>query len=471
MKKSEFSGMRVLIMGLGVNGGGLESARYLAKLGAELTITDLRDEKVLSPSMEALSEFTVRYVLGKHEAEDFRNADLVIKNPGVRPDSTYLADVKRIETDISLFLYENPAILSCVTGTKGKSSTSSALYHVLDEASAMGLIPGKAYLGGNITISPLSFLDVLKKEDNAVLELSSFQLGDLRGKDVLKPRSVIMTPIMRDHLDRYGDMETYINDKRVIYKNQDSSDVIIASNDSWGMSFINESKARPLLYSLSGMGEIPPGFYGGWIDPEGQAFGRLLDRAGNLIITELVPPRPLVPGIHQKQNLLSAALALYDMGLDADFIRESLGRFKGIDHRLEFFHEANGAMFYNDSSATIPEAAAAAIKAFEDPPVIVCGGTDKDLDFKPLAAAAVKAREIVLLSGTGTVKLIKLLDEAGIKYRGPYDSLGKVMEVLGEIMVPDDRVLLSPGCASFGMFTNEFDRGNKWKEEVQKFFA
>ncbi|MCL2472622.1 MAG: UDP-N-acetylmuramoyl-L-alanine--D-glutamate ligase [Treponema sp.] len=481
-KFPEYSGMKVLVMGLGLNGGGLESARFLAGRGAEVTVTDLRDEKALAPSMEKLTAFPIRYVLGRHEMEDFRNADMVIKNPGVRPDSPYLMAARRIETDISLFLSSCPAAITAVTGSKGKSTTSSALYQALNESRTGGRRKGKARLGGNITLSPLCFLDELEKDDDVVLELSSWQLGDLRGRDLLKPRAAVITAIMRDHMDRYGTMEAYVADKRLIYHNQDAGDVTVAGDDDWGKSFLAESRGRPLVYSEKPLGD---GISGGWIpDPAGPGFARLWDIPGNNEaaitnretgrIVEVVPAKPLIPGYHQKKNLLAAALALLDLGLSAEFIRESLGRFPGIEHRLEFFHEYGGIRFYNDSAATIPEAAAAAIRAFEKPAgsnanlILVTGGTDKDLDFTPLAREALKTKSIILLAGTGSIKLKNLFDDGGIAYQGPFDSLDTAIYAALDAASPGDNVVLSPGCTSFGMFLNEFDRGRKWKEGIRK---
>jgi len=457
-------------MGLGLHGhgSGLESALYLAGRGAEVTVTDLRDEKALFPSINELKNYPIRYVLGKHEIEDFKAADLVVKNPGVRSDSPYLKAARRIETDISLFLAACPARIIAVTGSKGKSSVSSALYWVLDEWRK-----GKVRLGGNITPSPLSFLDELEETDDVVLELSSWQLGDLGERSLLKPRAAIITPIMRDHMDRYDSMEAYVADKRLIYRNQDGGDATIAMDDDRGRGFLRESRGRALVYSEK---PLAVGISGGWIaSPEGPGLARLWENhaASNVEaggIVEVVPGRPVVPGRHQKQNLLAAALALLDLGLDAPFIRESLGRFPGIEHRLEFFHESGGIRFYNDSTATIPEAAAAAITAFEEPPILVCGGTDKELDFSPLATAAGNAREIILLAGTGSEKLKRLLDSGGVKYRGPFDSLEAVLGAVLETAAHGDIVLLSPGCTSFGMFVNEFDRGQKWKAAVRRFY-
>jgi len=486
MIKDNFAGMKVLVMGLGLHGGGAESARYLAALGAEVTVTDLRDEKILAPSMEKLKNFPIRYILGRHEIKDFQDADIVIKNPGVRPDSPYLKAGRRIETDISLFLAACAACaprISAVTGTKGKSTASSAMYWALNESRTKAQKPlgGKAKLGGNITVSPLTFLDGLEAGDDVVLELSSFQLGDLRGRDLLKPRAAILTCILRDHLDRYGTMEAYVGDKRLIYQNQDQSDVTVAGTDDWGRSFHKESRGRPITFT--GGESLAEGLSGGWIpDPQGPGLARLWEIPGGNMgtsqtpgsIVEVVPEKPLIPGYHQKRNLLAAALALLDLGLPADFIRESLGRFPGVEHRLEFFHESGGIRFYNDSAATIPEAAASAINAFEQPQgrksslVLVTGGTDKDLDFSLLARAAENTKAIILLAGTGTDKLKALLDSAAIKYQGPFDSPDTAVRAVLKTADSGDTVLLSPGCASFGMFLNEFDRGRKWKEAVRE---
>ncbi|MDR3336149.1 MAG: UDP-N-acetylmuramoyl-L-alanine--D-glutamate ligase [Treponema sp.] len=477
----KYEGMKAVIMGLGLHGGGLESARYLGRRGAELTITDLRDEKVLSASMEILenSGIKARYVLGRHDEEDFKNADMVIKNPAVKPDSPYLGIARRVETDISLFLAESRARLIAVTGSKGKSGAASALRWVLDEARKGGILEGSVYLGGNITVSPLSFLETLTEKDDVVLELSSWQLGDLagrtlsrgggEGRPLLKPRAAALTAIMPDHQDRYGSMEAYVADKRIIYAGQDSNDVTVAGNDNWGRSFLAETKGRPLVYSNT---PLPPGVGGGWIEnPAGPGFARLRPSSPPV---QAVPDALLVPGVHQKQNLLAAALALLDLGLESAFVRESLGRYPGIEHRLEFFHEAGGVRFYNDSAATIPEAAAAAINAFDTRLILLTGGADKNLDFSPLVRAVSRADAenrlgaLILLAGTGSAKLRPLLEGAGIPCCGPFDDLDKAVLAAGELAKNGDAVVLSPGCTSFGMFLNEFDRGRKWKDAVKR---
>lgn len=465
--------MKVLVMGLGLHGGGLESAKYMLRRGAEVTVTDLRDENTLAPSLEKLNQVSssIRYVLGRHEIQDFADADMVIKNPGVPRDSGYLQAARRIETDLSLFLAASPARLSAVTGTKGKSTVTQAVYWVLKNARGQANV----FMGGNITLSPLTFLDELKAGDDVVLELSSFQLGDLSGRQaagraLLKPKVSVLTAIMKDHQDRYSNMDEYVADKRVIYQGQDESDWTVAADDEWGRSFHAQSRARPLVYSAAPLGS---GIDGAWLNgPDSPGYARV---SGGLFsdsaaggIVEIVPARPKLPGMHQKQNLLAAGLALLGLGLEPEAVREGLGTFGGVEHRLEFFREAGGVRYYNDSAATIPEAAAAALAALgkDAPVVLVTGGTDKNLDFSPLVKAAAGAKAIILLEGSGSEKLRSGFDALGIKYMGPFNAIDKAVAAAAGAARSGDCVVLSPGCASFGMFLNEFDRGAKWKEAV-----
>jgi UDP-N-acetylmuramoylalanine--D-glutamate ligase len=444
---SGYIGVNALVMGLGLNGGGLETAKFLLSRGAVVTVTDTKDEAALASPVNELKTFAaahgyppVRFVLGKHETSDFENADMVLKNPGVRPDSPYLLASKQIETDMSLFLAENPARLTAVTGSKGKSTTAAALHHVLEKYHAE-TGRGKAYLGGNITVSPLSFLDSLTSDDDVVLELSSWQLGDLRGKTdaagnaILDPRVAVITAIMPDHQNWYHGMEPYVADKRVIYQYQDISSATVTLDDGWGKSFLAETRAKKISVA-----DAP---------------------------TELRAIIPCIPGDHNRQNLMLAGLALAELGLPLSFITVNLEEFPGIEHRLEFCLEHNGTRYYNDSAATIPEAAASALCTIPGS-VLITGGTDKELDFAPLAAVCAKARILILLAGSGTDKLIPLLTQNGIAYQGPYGNLDDAVKTAIAAAAPGFPVLFSPGCASFGMFTNEFDRGHRFKAAITK---
>jgi UDP-N-acetylmuramoylalanine--D-glutamate ligase len=343
-----------------------------------------------------------------------------------------------------------------VTGSKGKSTTASAMAFVLSR------VHQGARLGGNITVSPLSFLDELPPDAPVVLELSSWQLGDLKGRGILKPAVSAFTVILPDHLDKYAGMAEYVEDKKAIFQEQGPGQKAVFNlDDPWQRTFPGETRAAPFFFSAR---ELPAALSGAW-------------QAGEVGMARLMPgaeaqeilTTSLLPGMHNRQNLLCAALALVLYGVPASTVRGSLAQFPGVEHRLELFRTWKGVRIYNDSAATIPHATAAAVSAVRGPVVLLAGGTDKNIDFSPLRDVAHVPRVIVLLAGTGTDKIRVLLNEVNVAYDGPYDNLrealvkalARAQEVRSETGAS---LLFSPGCTSFGMFLNEFDRGRKFKE-------
>lgn len=441
-------------MGLGLNGGGLASARYLAERGAAVTVTDLKTAAELEPSIRSLDGLGVRFVLGRHDEADFSGADLVVKNPAVRPDNAFLRLARRVETDLSLFLRGCPAPVAAVTGSKGKSTTASALAWMIARGGAT------AHLGGNITVSPLSFAASVKPGDVVVLELSSWQLGDLKGMGVLKPKVAVITRIVPDHLDRYGTMDAYVADKRLIYADQGASDWLVYDlDDGYGPSFASEARSRPLGYGTA----LPEGLSGAAVPGPKSASIARLPGTGSV---ELVPERLLVPGGHARRNLAAAALGAWALGIAPDAIREASGSFAGIEHRLEAVRTRRGVRWYNDSAATVPEAVAAAVAAFDEPVTLISGGTDKKLDYRSALGAYKACSALVLLSGSGTEILRPMLDAEGVGYSGPFGSMREAVDAAASMAKPGGVAVLSPGCTSFGMFKNEFDRGRSFKAAV-----
>ena len=465
---NDIAGLSVTIMGLGLNGGGLASARFFAQHGAkEVVVTDMKTEAELEPSVAELRQYpNVRFALGGHGIEDFRIADMVIKNPGVKLEGNpYLAAARCIETDISIFLQLSSAPVLAVTGSKGKSSTVSALHYGLQQCGI------RAFLGGNSTVSPLTFLSETRGDTPVVLELSSWQLGDLAHCPQLKPKIALLTHIMPDHQNWYGSMERYVADKKIIYRNQDATDYTVCNyDDGWGKVFAQETAGQVFWYSAH---PLPPHLVGAWIAPDGSARIRLKPGDDRL----LLPPQLAVPGAALKQNVMAASLALALYGVDVQHIPPTMQNYGGIPHRLEFFYETEQFKFYNDSAATIPEAAAAAVNAFEKPVILITGGTDKKLDFTALAPELKKAKALFLVAGTGTDKLAPLLQAQRTPYFGPFDDLPTLLEAVRSECehtpptghaVAQDIVVFSPGATSFGMFKNEFDRGLCFKEAVQQ---
>ena len=505
----DIAGKRVTVMGLGLNGGGEATVRFLLSHGAFVIATDMKSEADLQTTVdslnndESLDKSRLTYRLGEHRIEDFESADCVIKNPGVKYDGNkFLAAAKNIETDISLFLAFSKAPIIAVTGSKGKSSTVSAIYYGLRQSGF------NAFLGGNITVSPLTFLDQTDETTPVVLELSSWQLADLRGRRLLKPKVSIITKIIPDHQNFYHSMLAYVNDKKLIYADQSKKDFAIFDFDSdpaadggtlienWGDVFAKECKATILRYSKK---PLPEGVLGVWQDKKGRGQARLSTKILDSLpqdyekTTETVLKDLIVPGKHMRANVLNAALVLRIMGVSPERIIEVLGRWNGIEHRLEFFHECKIGKatyrFYNDSAATVPEAAAEATQAFGKPVYFLTGGTDKGLDLSPIAAGIcengknIVPRAVYLLEGSATDKMIADFKAEGIPYKGVFASIDDMLAALKSdleeksVVEPVESskdaqiVVFSPGATSFGMFKNEFDRGNQFKSKVKQMFA
>ena len=472
MYPTDLSGLSILVMGLGLHGGGLATVRYLVDRGAECTVTDLRSEEELRPVLEQLPTH-IRLVLGCHEARDFAQCDLVVKNPAVPRTAPMLKNARAITTDIALFLaeWDGDGPLIAITGTKGKSTTAGAVTHALRSA------PDGVKLGGNITISPLSFLDELTPGTTVVLELSSFQLGDLRfcrehnaaavsstdrlPSEILfpslRPHVAVITSIFRDHLDYYGSMESYVADKRWIYRELHDDAICIFPDDEWGASFTDEATA---------LGVAP-------------------DRI-RIVGTEPPAPLPSLPeerilgGTHMRHNLSIAMVAADHCGIAHEEIVHALAEFPGVKHRMEIVAHERSLIFINDTAATIPDATLAAVDGYHEKHpdrsiVLIAGGTDKELDLGPLHTAIerVLARggRCVLLAGTATDRLLAESPTRTASIGGPFDDFEHAFTDAVENATTAGSpaiVLLSPGCASFGMFKNEFDRGDRFRTLVQR---
>lgn len=489
---NDIKNKHIVVMGLGLNGGGEAVVRFLLNHGAFVIATDTKTEYELKNTIDSIeNDKTVDksrliYRLGGHKIEDFENADCVIKNPGIKyKDNKFLKISKAIETDISLFLHFSKSPIIAVTGSKGKSSTASAIYYGLKQSGF------NAFLGGNITVSPLTFLEKTDETTPVVLELSSWQLADLRGRKLLKPKISVITKIVPDHQNFYHSMLAYVNDKKLIYADQTETDFAIFDFDSdssadggtlinnWGQIFTKECKAKVFRYSKT---QLPQDVLGVWQDNNGVGKVHLsMDSKTETILKNLT-----VPGKHMRANVLNAALVLRLMGVSCERIVKIFEHWNGIEHRLELFHECkiNNTIyrFYNDSAATVPEAVVEATRAFGRPVYLLTGGTDKGLDLTLIAnnicnnGQNIIPKDIYLLAGSASDKMAIDFKVKGIKYKGMFNSLDEMLASLKDDLekTKDSNgvqiVVFSPGATSFGMFKNEFDRGNLFKTKVKSIF-
>ena len=455
----EFKNKKITVMGLGLFGGGGGVAQFLAKQGARVTVTDLRNASELLPSLKQLEGLPISHKLGGHDEEDFINVDMVIVNPAVPKDSKYLQIARNnhvpVNTEINIFFQWCPAPIIGITGSNGKSTTTTLTGKILQET------PRRAWVGGNIGKSLLSDLEEIKPSDIVVLELSSFQLEGL--DDAQKsPHISILTNISPNHLDRYSDMKEYIHAKKGIINHQRRGDYAILNYDDPELRmWKKECKCRVLWYSTKQT--VTDGAFIKGNDVVISVNGQ------NTVIPCV--SRIKIPGIHNLQNVLAASCAAYLAGAREQHIEKATTTFTGLEHRLEFVREINGVWYYNDSKATTPESSIAAITAFQSQVVLIAGGYDKGSSFREFAEACAQNTKAVVLLGKTAEKIKELiLKKMGTK-ETPLIFIQKTFEDAfrraNSLAKKGDVVLLSPACASYDMFLNYEERGRKFKDMVQ----
>ena len=449
-------GKRVLVMGLGLLGGGVASARYAVAQGAaEVTVTDLRSEELLAPSVAKLAGLPIRYALGRHDPEDFRAADVVVRNPNVRRNSPYLAIAreagKRIEMEIAWFFRACPGKIAGVTGTRGKSTTTLLLHRILSEAGWDPLLGGN--LGG---IETLSLLPEITPDRWTVLELGNWMLEGLHTVR-RSPQLAIFTNLLPDHLDAYDSMEDYGQAKTSIFRYQRPGDIaIFNAENEFSRRYAGEAPTADVwLYSVERGVSYPRDIPG-----ETRPF-RYAD-ANRL------------RGAHNVANVQAATLAAELLGVPEAEIRTAVASFGGAPHRLEVVRRLDGVTWVNDSASTAPVAGIAALRSFDEPIVLIAGGNTKQLDHSAWAeAAATRAKRIILLKGSATEAFAADVRAAAAgagradPIEGVYDDFAAAIQRARELAEQGDVVLLSPGFTSFGLFLHEFDRGDQFRRLVQ----
>ena len=402
-----FANKKVAILGYGIEGEDAE--KFFKSRGADTTILDQKFDKNYLSNLD-------KY-------------DLIVRSPGVYPLKNELSDLNVI-TPTQIFLEEFKGTTIGVTGTKGKGTTSTLIYEILKANNA------DVYLAGNIGKPLLSLLEKLNSKSTVVMEMSSFQLFDLKKS----PNIAVVLNITSDHMDWHKDINEYINAKRSIVKYQSKSDwAVLNAEYKTSKEFEKNTNANVIYFSKKTLEE---------------KFKKDLQLRGE----------------HNLENIAASVAVSKILNLDQKVVESVIKDFKGLEHRLEFVRSVNGIGFYNDSFATGPQPTIAAIKSFTEPMTIILGGSDKGLDYTELGNEIENIKNIknIILIGTTAIKIKKVLnkDSKFNIYDLGFATMKEIVSKAFEVTSKGGVVILSPASASFDMFENYKDRGSQFKKTV-----
>jgi len=431
--KKKYQGKKILIVGLGLQGGGVGLCRFFAEIKAAVTVTDRKDYEKLSPSVEKLKDLDIVYKLGKHDVKDFLSSDLIFKGPGVPWTLPELqAAIKnniKVEMEMAFVARYFPGKIIGITGTRGKSTTTNLIFEMLK---ANGI---PAFLGGGLPeVSNINFLKQAKKTDYLVAELSSWSLsGFLRDK--ISPNIAVFTNFYPDHLNYYSSLEKYLIDKKAIYINQTPKDYLVAN------------------CNLSEIIEKP------------KSSVRFFDKScfpGSL---------RYLKGDHNLENASAAFKVSEILNLDRNKSIESISSFTGLPYRQQVIAEKNNLIIINDTSSTTPVATVKAIQTFSDRVIyLILGGNSKNLPKDELLYFLRKVEKIVLLKGSFTDEIsVEMNKSFKDKILGRFDSLDKAVKKIYFFALAQKKpgyLLFSPAATSFASFNNEFHRGDEFNRVV-----
>lgn len=436
-------------MGLGLLGRGLADVAFLAECGADLIVTDLKSAEDLAPTLKKLKKFRkIKYVLGEHRLEDFRDRDMILKSAGIPLDSSFIAEARAhdipVEMDESLFAKLAPDVtLIGVTGTRGKTTTTMLIYEMLLHAKKKLKWKQRIFLGGNIRgVATLPLLKKVKAGDIAVLELSSWQLQGF-GDGGISPHIAVFTNFMDDHLNYYkNDRELYWDDKAKIFTSQIVNDYLVAPKDLL-------KKIQTKYPKLKSHFMMPLSIPDSW--------------------------RLQTKGEHNKRNAELAFAVGNILQIGEDVIKESITKFSGVEGRMQLVRTIGGVDIYNDTTSTTPDSLLVALNALGENKniVLIMGGADKNLDMSPVLNRIPEiTTTVVLLSGKNTTGTEKIKPEMQMLQDVHVVEAKDLEEAFTQAFFyarSGDSILFSPGFASFGMFTNEFDRGDQFDKIVKNF--
>lgn len=453
--KKEIVTKRVAVLGIGISNTPL--IKYLAKMGVQITAFDKSEAASLKPAMEALSGLNIEYSLGPDYLKALNGFDVIFKTPKVRFDIPELLRESELGVEITsemeVFCKLCPARIFAVTGSDGKTTTTTLIYKILSQHGY------KCWLGGNIGTPLLDRIDEICETDMVVLELSSFQLHTMRNRI----HTAVVTNLSPNHLDVHTTMQEYSDAKRNIFLYQNENDTLIVNYDNpITRDFAAEGAGKVILFSRQQAVE------------EGVILsdGIIQYRTGGKVLNIVKAEDILLPGVHNIENYMAAIAATIDFAVPGD-IKAVATAFRGVEHRIEHVRELKGVNFYNDSIGTSPTRTIASINAFKDKVILIAGGYDKNIPYSDMGETlATKVKYLVLLGQTADFIEKALQDEIVKTGRGSdvpvlhCKTMEEAVNAAYTYAVKKDIVILSPASASFDMFKNFEERGIAFKNIV-----
>ena len=445
----DFSAAKVVVVGLGKSG--VAAAGLLNRLGARVVATDARDKEEIVALAPLRAEGT-QIILGEHPLEILTHAALVVVSPGVPRTIPFLQEARRrgieVWSEVELAYRLSPAPIIAITGANGKTTTTAWLGEMLKAGGK------RVMVAGNIGTPLTAVIEKVTAAHLLVVEVSSFQLESTRE---FRPHMAALLNLTPDHLDRHGSFAAYAAAKGRIFANQDSTDYCILNADDEEVGKLGE-RLQGQVYPFSSRRELTQGAF--------IKDGSLVIRAGGKLHRLCSAGELALPGGHNRENALAAALMAYLSGVDPQVIAAVLKNFAGVAHRCETVAEIDGVRFVNDSKGTNPESTMRALEAFGQPIILIAGGRAKGSDFGQLAKAVKERVKRVILLGEAAPLLQRALSAVGYRSVLPVASLKDAVREAFSEAVPGDCILLSPACASWDMFTSFEERGEVFKEAV-----
>jgi UDP-N-acetylmuramoylalanine--D-glutamate ligase len=457
--KKDFNEFKVFIkdkntavVGIGVSN--IPLINFLVELGAKVTAFDKKKEEQLGTIVEDFKKKGVKLCLGEDYLDNLTGFDVVFKTPSMRIDSGALLRVKDegayITSEMEEFVKYCPGKIYGITGSDGKTTTTTIVYNLLKEAGYT------TWVGGNIGNPLFSHIEEMTKEHKVVLELSSFQLMTMK----VSPQVAVITNITPNHLDMHKGMDEYVDSKKNIFKFQEKDDLLILNKEnSITNSFVNEAKGKVKLFSSKV--EVPKGaFY---------SEGKIFVEENEVCETKDI----VIKGKHNIENYMTAFLAVKE-DVSIDIMKKVAYSLTGVEHRNEFIREVDGVKYYNDSIGSSPTRTLATISVFEKPVILIAGGYDKHIPFEPLAKEGYNKIKKLILLGDTKHSIKAVFDNLAVENSVDtpmyiVDSFEEAVDKAREISESGDYVVLSPACASFDMFPNFEVRGNRFRELVNSF--